>query len=59
MDDVMVLTDDSDSFDSEPGDWLRISAFFAAFRGRPFHLGATIDKMLTSPSNRASNTSAA
>ena len=44
MDDVMVLTDDSDSFDSEPGEWLRIGVFFAAFRGRPFHFGANTNK---------------
>ena len=41
VDEVTVLTDDSDSFDSDPGELLR---FFRTFLGRPFHLGAAIHK---------------
>ena len=43
VEDVTVLTDDSDSFDSDPGELLR---FFRTFLGRPFHFGAvaTISK---------------
>ena len=40
LDDVTVLPDDSDSFDSDPGEWLR---FLRPLRPRrPFHFGAAI-----------------
>jgi hypothetical protein len=44
-DEVTVLTDDSDSLDSDPGEWLLF--LLRIFFGRPFHLGArTNDKMI-------------
>ena len=47
-DEVTVLTDDSDSLDSDPGEWLLF--LLRVFFGRPFHLGATIttnDEMIS------------
>ncbi len=42
---MTVLTDDSDSLDSDPGEWLLF--LLRIFFGRPFHLGArTNDKMI-------------